>query len=1009
MFLYTFFTNVKNDVKPFQLDEKFFSKQFADSQERNLNMYQRRYVVFRIVFLLLILSLISSTSWAGYKRINEPNPADQMAVQIYQLDNSLMVYLTENHEEPRFYAEISVRAGSKHDATEATGIAHYLEHMLFKGTQNFGTLDYEKEKVHLDRITELYERHFHETDPEKRKEIYAVINGESQLAAVYGIPNELDKLYKSMGGRAVNAHTWHEETVYKVALPANRLRQWAVIESDRFVAPVFRLFQTELETVYEEKNGSLDSKGSIISEAVSKLLYKNHPYGQQPTLGTVEHLKNPSLKKMYAFYQTYYVPNNMAIHISGDINSGETIRLIDEHFSRWEPKELPEGKVWEEKSLQGVERVTVKYQAEEYVLLAFRTEGRNHRDAEALALIDMILDNATAGLINLNLNQQQKVRRAGSYPSLNNDYGAQYLWGVPKEGQSLEEIEGLLLKQIELIKKGEFEDWIIPAIVTDFKKSQKAGLESNRARVSIMRDAFLAYQDWDYVVAEIARMEKLTKLNLVEVANRYFGENYAAGYRVDEQHEVPSIEKPGIDKIEIDATRQSDFVEEVLAMPVKEIQPVFVEKEKDYQVTNYHDGVKLYYAHNSINNLFAFAISIEIGSRHDNKLSIAAQLLDKSGTSRYSSEDLKKEWYKLGTDFSINVGPHETTVNLSGLDENFGSSLALMMEFLQNPAADDATLQELIKIILVNREDAKKNFRTIHNALYQYNRYGADSSFLRQLPTKAVQKLTVDELHAAIKALLRYEHTISYVGALPLNQVLATLKEHHVISANLKFPPRYHFLKARTPEETQILFFHKEMAQAHVRIEFGDEDYNEANNPASQLYNAYFAEGMSGIVFQELREARALAYSAGARYAYGSRKGDQNLMLGAISCQADKTPEAVEAFVDLIDNLPESPERFFEARQSRINRYRTAKIGFRRVIGAVRSWERLEVRIDPRKWRFEQIQATSMDMMLQFHREHIQNRPKLISIVGDHNKIDIQRLAEVGKVIEVGLESIFAD
>ena len=387
-------------------------------------MYRSKQILSQLSIYILILCLSASTGWAGYKRINEPNPNDPMAVDIYQLDNGLTVYLTENREEPRFYAEISVRAGSKHDPSDATGIAHYLEHMLFKGTQNFGTLDYEKEKPHLDKITDLYEQHFGETDPEKRKEIYAAINETAQLAAQYGIPNELDKLYKAMGGRGVNAHTWVEETVYKVDLPANRLKQWAVIESDRFIDPVFRLFQTELETVYEEKNRSMDSKGRIISEAVRDLLYKKHPYGQQTTLGSVEHLKNPSLKQMYQFYHTYYVPNNMAIHISGDIDSEETIGIIDEYFSRWQPKELPETKTWTEDPLQGAERVTVKYQGEEYVLLAFRTAGRNHRDAEALKLLDMILDNATAGLINLNLNQGQKVREAGSYPYLDNDYGA---------------------------------------------------------------------------------------------------------------------------------------------------------------------------------------------------------------------------------------------------------------------------------------------------------------------------------------------------------------------------------------------------------------------------------------------------------------------------------------------------------------------------------------------------------------------------------------------------------
>ena len=208
----------------------------------------------------------------GYNRINETNANDPLDAQIFELDNGLKVYLTENHEEPRFYAEIAVRAGSKHDPSDGTGLAHYLEHLLFKGNQNLGTLNYEAEKPYLDEIVNLYEEHFSETDEGRRAEIYSEINRAAQLAAEYAVPNEIDKIYNSMGGTGLNAHTWYEETVYKIGLPSNRLQQWAEIESDRFVNPVFRLFHTELETVYEEKNRSLDNAGRIICTAIAFLL-----------------------------------------------------------------------------------------------------------------------------------------------------------------------------------------------------------------------------------------------------------------------------------------------------------------------------------------------------------------------------------------------------------------------------------------------------------------------------------------------------------------------------------------------------------------------------------------------------------------------------------------------------------------------------------------------------------------------------------------------------------------
>ena len=944
---------------------------------------------------------------AGYKRINQPNPKDPMAVQIYQLDNGLTVYLTENHETPRFEAQIAVRAGSKQDPAESTGLAHYLEHMLFKGTTRIGTLDYDQEKPHLDRITELYEKHFHESDPEKRKAIYAEINKESQLAAQFEIPNEMDKLYKAMGEQGLNAHTWHEETVYQVNLPANRLEQWAILETERFQHPVFRLFQPELEIVYEEKNQTLDSKEEVIAFAVNKLLFKHHPYGQQTTIGEVEHLKNPSLKNMYEFFEKNYVPGNMAIVISGDIRPRQTIKLIDRHFSAWQARPVPQPRQWEEKPLQEAERVTVKYKGEEYVLLAFRTPGRNDPEAEALKLIDMILSNATAGLIDLNLNQQQKVRRAGSNPELNNDYGGEYLWGVPKKGQSLKEVEDLLRQQLELIRKGEFEDWIIPAIITDFKKNRKAMLEADESRVATMRNAFLAFQDWDYAIGEIDRIEKLTKEDVVRAANKYFQGGYVAGYRRDEQQEIPKIEKPKIDKIDIDPTRQSEFFKRVLAMKVKEIEPVWVKPGKDYRKVDAGEGVKLYYVKNPLNDLFALTISVEIGTRHDNRLGAAAQLLDKSGTRRFSGEQLKKEWYKLGTDFSIGAGENETAISIAGLDENFAASWALLIELLIGPAAESETLDELKKIILVQREDAKKDFRTITGALAQYNRYGANSPFLRALPNDELTALTLDDLHGLIKSLLTYRHTITYTGSLPLEKVDTILQQHRGSQEPLKPPPPYKFLKVAAPGQDRIYVFDKEMAQSQVRIEFGDGDYNETNVPAIQLFNDYFAGGMSGIVFQELREARALAYSAYAVYANGARQGEQNVMVGAIGCQADKTPEALDAFVALFENLPTSPERFNETRDSVVSRYRTGKIGFREIVGAVRSWERLEVPIDPRKERFARIQRLGLDQVVQFHKEHLKGRPRLISIVGDKKKFDLERLRKNGPITELDLKSIF--
>ena len=945
----------------------------------------------------------------GFSLINTPNPEDPLATKIYQLDNGLQVYLTENHEEPRFYAEIAVRAGSKHDPADATGLAHYLEHLLFKGNQRMGTLDYEAEVPYLEQIVDLYEQHFNTTDETERAEIYAEINRVAQQAAQYAIPNEIDKVYNSMGAGGLNAHTSYEETVYKVGLPSNRLEQWAEIESDRFVEPVFRLFHTELETVYEELNRSLDNRDRIILYATDELLYKRHPYGQQPTIGKSEHLKNPSLVYIQEYYDTYYVPNNMAIFISGDIDTEETIQLISDKFGHWESKEVPDVGPWVEEPLQGAERHTVYYPGEEQVQLAFRTAPNGSEDTEALMMLDMILDNRTAGLINLNLNQAQRVQGAGSYPRFMNDYGSQQLWGVPKAGQTLQEVEELLLEQLALIKAGNFEDWIIPAIVNDFKKSQKASLESNTARVTMMRQAFLTYSEWDHHIGEIERLEQVTKQDVIDVANRYFGDNYVAVYREDGQHNIPPVEKPQIDPVSIDPTRQSQFAANILAREVDSIEPSFVEADRDYRVVEFAEGVPLYYSPNPLNDLFSFSISIEVGTESNEKLSLAAAIMDKAGTPSLSNEDLQKEWYRMGSEFRFGAGENQSSISISGLDEQFAPTLDLMLDLVRNPVADEQTLEELKGIILKSREDQKESPQAISRALYLFNRYGEESPMLESMTSAEISSTTLDELLDLPGGLLNYEHTIAYTGSMPLEDLVAVLQEHHPISQSLQETPPYRFRTAREFDETEIYLVNKETAQAQVRIEYPDGTFNEDLSLISSIYNNYFGSGMSSVVFQELREARALAYSAAANYAQGGRENAENLMLGAIGSQTDKTVDAVSAFVDLIDNMPESTERFDESVNSLLNRYRTSKLSFREVIGAARSWERLGLEGDPRRARYQQLQDVTMEDLLAFQRERVKDRPKLISIVGDTSVIDIDALSQFGTVREVQVDEIFVD
>ena len=957
----------------------------------------------------LALSLLTSCSPTG-KPDTASSQTNQSSMQVLQktLDNGLTVYLSPNAEEPRFYAEIITRAGSKHDPSTNTGLAHYLEHLLFKGTRSFGTENFAEEEPLLRQISELYEQRAAEKNETKRDEIYRQINTLSTEASKLAIPNEMDRVYSDMGAKGLNAHTWHEETVYKIDLPANRLEHWAKIESERFAQPVFRLFHTELETVYEEKNRAIDNKHRLIYRAVNNLLFKVHPYGQQSTLGTVEHLKNPSIYAIEEFYSKHYVPQNMAICLSGDLDPKPTFAIIEKYFGKWSgPEELRPEPSWNEKPLEGREFVEVEYLGEEHVVLAFRTAPKHHEDYPALRLVDMILDNSVAGLINLDLVEKQKVRAAGCYPQNLNDFGAHYLYGTPKDGQSLETVEQLLLQQIERVKKGDFEDWALQAVINDFKKRQKENYEKNDQRVELLRDTFLAFVDWNVTLNEISEMERVTKADIIRVANKYYGKDYVAGFRIDAQHDLPSIEKPAIDPLSIDPDKGSSFMEEVDKLPYEPLQPKFLVPEKDFSVREISPGIRLIHTFNPLNDLFNLEVRMDLGFDHQPMLSTAKRMLDRAGARKMSSEDLKVEWYKLGTDFGFGVQEHFCNFFINGLDENFLSSLQLAESHLLFPNSSEEIWNETKDIILSERDDEQKDPNALTHALAHFHRYGENSRYLKRSSDADLNNSTTSGLSELLKKAVESPRSILYFGPQSPDVV-----EQWIRDSFLGVSPKHKAAKVEPDrslktQKDQVYFLHKEMAQAQVRFEFSSGLLDESLTPSVQIFNEYFGGGMAGLVFQELREARALAYSAWARFFTPSRPNEENVMVGSIGCQADKTIDAMEAFIGLLKEMPVSNTRWSSAHASLLSAYRTNPITSRAIPKFVYDVDTLGLKIDPRESRFKNLSKAKIDGFEKFYQDKIKAKSILFSVVGDSTRIDMEALEKFGPFTQVTAKELF--
>jgi zinc protease len=372
---------------------------------------------------------------------------------------------------------IGIKAGSKHDPSDATGLAHYLEHMMFKGTRNFGTQDWEKEKQLLVKIEQLYEKHRNEKDVTKKKEIYAEIDKISNEASGIAIPNEYDKMISSLGAKGTNAYTSVEQTVYINDIPNNELEKWLKIESERFREVVLRLFHTELEAVYEEFNIGQANDDRKVYKAIMELLFPNHTYGTQTTIGTGEHLKNPSMTRIYEYFKTYYVPNNMVIVMSGDFNPDEVYNLIKKYFGDYVAKPVPTFKVNEQPIISNKIAHEVFGKEKAVCEMGYRFKGVGTRENLLANTCALLLNNGKAGLIDLNVIQKQTMLEAGATVWNMKDFSVFNIFGTPREGQSVEEVEKILQNEIEKLKSGEFEEWLIQACAKDGKLSQMSAFE----------------------------------------------------------------------------------------------------------------------------------------------------------------------------------------------------------------------------------------------------------------------------------------------------------------------------------------------------------------------------------------------------------------------------------------------------------------------------------------------------------------------------------------------------
>ena len=965
----------------------------------------------KTILFTLALTAISSVSAKDYHFTTVKG--DAMQTRIYTLDNGLKVFMSVNKAQPRLQANIVVRTGSRNDPAETTGLAHYLEHLMFKGTQQFGTTDYAKEKPYLDEIERRYEHYRTLTDPAQRKNAYHEIDSVSQLAARYNIPNEYDKLMASIGSEGSNAYTSNDVTCYVENIPSNEIANWARIQADRFQNMIIRGFHTELEAVYEEKNISMGSDGSKEYAALWKLLAPTHPYGTQTTIGEQEHLKNPSIVNIKNYFHRYYVPNNVAIVLAGDFNPDAVIAIIDRYFGSWNPsKQLSRPEFEAQKTITSPRDTTVIGLDAENIMMGWRFKGANQLQNDTLDIVNRMLSNGKAGLLDININQPMKAMETGTYLDELHDYSMLLIEGVPLQNQKLDDLKALILAETTKLGRGEFSDDLLPAVLANKKLQFYKSLDSNQKRVSMMVDAFVNDKPWADVTQQIERQEKLTKQDIIDFARRHLRtDNYACVYKqMGTDTTLKKIEKPIITPIPANREFESKFLNEIRTAKTEPIQPVFVDFKKELTFSNTKSRLPLIYKKNTDDGIFDLVFRYDFGYTANKLYNTAFDYLDYIGTNDMTVSQIKQAFYKLACKYYAVLDQRTLSIYLTGLNENMPQALQLLEKIMHQAKADKASWSRYCDMVEKARNDAKTDQKANFNALWDYAIYGKYNPTRDKTPVKDLRAMDPQQLVDMLAQLGKMQHTVLYYGASDLKQLDKLLTKEHPTPAKWAPMPVNKPYKPQLTAQNEVLIAPYDAKNIYLR-QYNNEGktWSLAKSPVETLFNQYFGGGMNTVVFQELRETRALAYNAYAMYKRPEYKDDSESFFTHIISQNDKMGDCIKVFNEIVDSMPQNEAAFDLAKQSltkSIQSERTTKFNiFQRYLFL----KQLGLDHDYMQDIYAALPKLTLQDIVSFARQNIAHKTYRYAVLGNEKNLDMKVLEKIAPVKRLTTEDIFGE
>lgn len=935
-----------------------------------------------------------------------------LKVKEYRLENGLTVWLNEDHSQPKVFGAVVVKAGAK-DCPD-TGIAHYFEHMMFKGTDRIGTLDYESEKVLLDSIAMKYDELAMTEDTAARARLQKEINELSIRSSEYVIPNEFNRLINRFGGSGLNAATSYDATIYFNTFSPQYMVQWAEINSERLINPVFRLFQSELETVYEEKNMYGDFIGGQVMDTLMARYFGPHPYAY-PIIGSTKNLKNPRLTEMHKFFEDYYVASNMALILSGDFDAQQVMPILEKAFSRIRSGNAPKQEKVMLPPFNGRETMKVKFPIPfiKAMGLGFRGVSANHEDQVALNIAVNLLNNANGTGYLDKLMVEHKLMGALAINESMNEAGILAVAIMPKLLiQSYSSAEKMVWDEINRVKNGDFSDEMFNSLKLEQKRQYASSLENIDSRAIIMMNLFSQGKSWNDYLNEVARIESITKEDVVRVAQKYFSNNYLCVTKSTGKYPKDNLPKPAFSPVvPRNADASSSYAKQLEKIPEQQVAPRIIDFEKDVKTSKLTPLVTLYTTPNPLNDIFTLNISYGIGALEQPELMQLTNYLQLLGTESLSFEQFRSRLQSIGSTLAFDVTPDAFVMKVTGFDNHIDETMELVGDFIRHAKADDKKLRQIVDDAKVSEKAFFKSGDNVASALLEQVKYGDQSRYLRKLSLSQIKKLKGKDMLAIYDKVRSVQCDLHYCGTLPVEKVIGTIRQHLPLERTTVASNSPYYRELKQYDRPTVFFIDMpDMAQSIVYgYVKGDPVDDKASRHASRLFSVYFGGDMSSLMFQEIREFRSFAYRTSGRYQLPNHahKGTAGSFTAMLSTQSDKTLDALGVLDSLIREMPLKPERMEAVKQTLVNRINNDYPPFRNLSEKVASARMEGFDRDPAEEFLRDIATMDMQDISRFYREQISGRPVVYVIAGNRKHIDMKKLAEYGTIIKVKKKDIY--